>query len=341
MTDQSIKQLRRILSKYGYPPSQGGNLKTPISPPLAQRDDPIFGLICETVKPRNIIEFGTWEGRSAITWLLNAPLDATIVCVDTFLGSWEHFLDINPDSEFGGKNLSFHIGAPGIYQSFLQNIQDHGLTNRVLPICNTTQNAFEILKRIDLKFDIVYVDAAHDYIPVMLDLEYAVQLVTKPEFQTSNNTEESIDSGGVILGDDFESWGTVASAVKDFCTQEKLRLFAGSNNWVITSFLSDSARARLESALLDNGYSIVQNLFSDPETSIWEKARIVEMVQLQREHDELVGLRLGLVASEIVKIERDRVNYELELIKSSNFYKRYIFFVKHVDRFKGFFRSRN
>jgi predicted O-methyltransferase YrrM len=339
MTGRSIEQLRRILTKYGYPPSQGGNKENPIFPPLAQRDDPIFKLICETVKPRNIIEFGTWEGRSAVTWLMHAPQDATIVCVDTFLGSWEHFLDINPDSEFGGKNLIFHAGAPGIYQRFLQNIQDYGLTNRILPVCNTTQNAFEIMKRIDLKFDVVYVDAAHDYIPVMLDLEYAVQLVKKPEFQMSANTEELMETGGVILGDDFESWGTVASAVKDFCAQEKLRLFEGSNNWVITNFLSSSARAKLESELLDHGYSIVQNPIGHSETSIWEKARIEEMVQLQRENDELIGLRLDLLESEKVKNERDSVSYELELIKSSNFYKRYTFFVKHVDRFKAYFSN--
>jgi hypothetical protein len=266
-------------------------------------------------------------------------VDATIVCVDTFLGSWEHFLDINPDSEWGGKNLRFHVGAPGIYQSFLQNIQAHGLTDRVLPICNTTQNAFEIMKKLDLKFDVVYVDAAHDYIPVMLDLEYAVQLVTKPEFQMNTITEEAMQKGGVILGDDFESWGTVASAVKDFCAQEKLRLFEGSNSWVITSFLSNSARAKLEGTLLDNDYSFVENLFIDSETSIWEKTRIEEMVQLQREHEELIGLRLGLVECEIVKNERDSVSYELELIKSSNFYKRYTFFVKHVERLKACFSN--
>src|SRR5262245_9381175 len=59
-------------------------------------DKPIFRTAIEAVRPRTIIELGSWKGLSAIHMAglcRELGLDTEIVCVDTWLGSPENWLD--------------------------------------------------------------------------------------------------------------------------------------------------------------------------------------------------------------------------------------------------------
>lgn len=345
MTNNSLDSLKELLARAGYAPTNSASPQDFAETSLLLRTDPIFKLITDAVRPLNLIELGSWAGRSAITWLHNAPRDATIVCVDTFLGSWEHVLDINPSSEWGGKNLKFQQGFPSIYETFLSNIVKAGFSRKVLPICNTTQNAFEILKRLNLKFELVYVDAAHDYVPVMCDLEIALQLVAKPTAvtnykETSNDAYDSVSTGGVIVGDDFDSWESVSRAVMDFCAANKLTLFTGSNNWVITDFLENSIKSILEIDLISSGYLKQEFQLQNHLPTVWESSRNEQIIQYQAERDELLLLRQLKIQFNDLKIEKNSLKYQLELIKSSNFWRRYQAFIHIIDSLKSL-RTKN
>src|SRR5687767_5354488 len=80
--------------------------------------DPIFGRLIELVKPRVIIEIGSWKGQSAITmadackaqkWL------PAIICIDTWLGSEEMIF------KWPHELRRLH-GFPMLYYQFLSNV---------------------------------------------------------------------------------------------------------------------------------------------------------------------------------------------------------------------------
>ena len=55
-------------------------------------ESPIFSALIQTLKPRHIIEVGTWKGQSAITMARAVKaqgLATKITCVDTWLGALE------------------------------------------------------------------------------------------------------------------------------------------------------------------------------------------------------------------------------------------------------------
>jgi hypothetical protein len=101
------------------------------------------------VSPR-VCEVGSWAGRSAIAM---AEAGATVVCVDTWEGS---------ANDAGCKAYDGSRGEP--FQVFLENI-------RGLPIrahIDSSPGAAGEFK--DGEFDIVYIDAEHDYESVKADI---------------------------------------------------------------------------------------------------------------------------------------------------------------------------
>lgn len=163
-------------------------------------------------EPVVIVEVGTWLGASAIQVadiIRDLGRNDVILCVDTWLGSPEHFFSLPK------KN-----GFPQIYRQFLQNIVDHNHTNRVLPIPLPSLQAADILKTVlysSRGADLIYIDAAHECLPVYMDILTYWHLL-KP--------------GGLMLGDDFtEHWPGVKQAVKQFSSEIKLP-YSILNDWV-------------------------------------------------------------------------------------------------------------
>jgi len=162
--------------------------------------------------PVVIVEVGSWLGASAIQAadiIRDLGRNDVVLCVDTWLGSPEHFLGMPK------KN-----GFPQIYSEFLQNIINHGHTNRVLPLALPSLQAIDILKPLLRGVggaDLIYIDAAHEYLPVYMDIQTYWPLL-KP--------------GGRMLGDDFtEHWPGVKQAVTQFSNDIQLP-FTVLNEWV-------------------------------------------------------------------------------------------------------------
>ena len=168
-----------------------------------------------------IVELGTWKGASAIQ-AANIVRDLgrrdVVICVDTWLGSPEHF-----------HGIPKRAGFPTIYYEFLQNVVNHGHEGRILPIALPTLQAVEVLRGVLADrgaagpgaagpgADVIYVDAAHEYLPVYLDIMHYWPLL-RPS--------------GRMLGDDYTAhWPGVRRAVDQFFAENKIPVEI-LNEWV-------------------------------------------------------------------------------------------------------------
>jgi len=141
---------------------------------------------------RLIIEVGTWKGASALNMAkialsdLNYPREELeIVCIDTFLGSVEHWVD-QQDLLF--KNIKNGNGRPTVYEQFLSNVTHKGYQDIITPFPVDSYNGALCLKHWNVQADLIYIDAGHDYDSVFADLSLYKELV-RP--------------GGYLLGDDW------------------------------------------------------------------------------------------------------------------------------------------
>src|SRR5205085_1801349 len=107
--------------------------------------DLVFQQVIGLLRPAVIVEVGTWKGASAIHMGQVARgfgLPTQIVCVDTWLGSPEHFLALH---EGWRESLRIRNGYPQLYFTFLTNVIQHGLTDTIIPLPATSENAAIIL----------------------------------------------------------------------------------------------------------------------------------------------------------------------------------------------------
>lgn len=160
---------------------------------------PYFARYIDMLKPNLIVEIGTWLGGSAIHMgglLRKAGLnDSCIVCVDTWLGSSEHYL--NADQRC---TLKLVDGRPTFYQDFMQNVVQHGLQDIILPFSITSVGAAGVLSEFKIAPDLVYLDGDHSAHAFRTDLDLYWELL-RP--------------GGVVIGDDFD-WEGPQAEVIDF-----------------------------------------------------------------------------------------------------------------------------
>lgn len=148
-----------------------------------------------------IVELGTWLGASAIYMAKQIPPDGKIYCVDHWKGN-ECLIQSN-DPEI--KEI-----LSTLYVQFLSNIIHEGLTDKVIPINMTTDEAAKIL---DVKPDLVYVDAAHDENSVYRDLR---------------NWYRKLAPGGIICGDDWQIQG-VRKSVNRYARENGISVHVVNN----------------------------------------------------------------------------------------------------------------
>jgi predicted O-methyltransferase YrrM len=130
----------------------------------------------------NIAEIGVYQGRGTAMWnviLINKNIDYNYYAIDHFLGSDEHSKDFD------------------YYGATLKNLEP--IADKINIIKNDSLN--EAAKYEDGYFDIVYIDASHDYESVKKDI-----LTWLPK----------VKEKGIICGDDYVSgWLGVIQAVNE------------------------------------------------------------------------------------------------------------------------------
>jgi predicted O-methyltransferase YrrM len=151
-----------------------------------------------------IVEIGSWQGRS--TTVLASHTPGRVWAVDTWQGSEEiaHLLANKPED--------------WLYKTFLDNTK--GLTN-IVPLRMTSLEGAEILNDSGQKFDMIFIDAAHDYESVKADIEAWLPLV---------------EPGGLLCGHDYATgWPGVMQAVDeafpDIAGLKDLSRLYGPSNW--------------------------------------------------------------------------------------------------------------
>jgi hypothetical protein len=123
--------------------------------------------------------------------------NATVLCVDTWLGSIEH-------QEKFKESLSV------LYETFCVNLWDR--RERIVPIrLNSTDGLQEIYQQ-HVRPDLIYVDWSHDADNVEKDVTTALEL-----FPTS-----------IICGDDY-NWKTVKEGLSRVCSARNLTMLLTDN----------------------------------------------------------------------------------------------------------------
>lgn len=166
-------------------------------------DHPVFEQLITERRPRRLLEVGSLLGGSAVhigQLLRRHGVDGHLVCVDTFLGSCEHYMK--------GRGLWRRMLASGRYNffdEFLGNVAQAGVEDRVTPFIQTSTNAARLFGQLGLRFDLIYLDASHEYADVLADLRAWYPLLAP---------------GGVLVGDDFEEpWFEIIRAGMEFAQE--------------------------------------------------------------------------------------------------------------------------
>jgi predicted O-methyltransferase YrrM len=164
----------------------------------------------QTMKPNLVIEVGSFLGYSAIKMAKEVKklgLPTKIICVDTWLGSPEHYrmYKAKEDVRIGYKN-----GYPTLYQKFITSVIENGVEHIIIPFPYPSAVAYKILKNvfaeIDIKPDFIFLDGSHEENDVYMDLYYYYELLADK---------------GSMWGDDYE-WEGVNKALNNFSEQNKI-----------------------------------------------------------------------------------------------------------------------
>ncbi|HSW87043.1 MAG TPA: class I SAM-dependent methyltransferase [Rhabdochlamydiaceae bacterium] len=161
------------------------------------RNGPSLEWLIRRSNVKVVIEVGSWLGLSTRHIAKTIPEDGKVYAVDHWLGS--------PNED----NSVFDI--PNLYRQFLSNVIHENLTHKITPVKMSSIEAASFLKNI--KPDLVYIDATHEFNNVLLDLILWFPFVK---------------GHGVLCGDDYywgheyPNGGPVKRAVDTFARENNL-----------------------------------------------------------------------------------------------------------------------
>ena len=178
----------------------------------------VFEHLIQRVKPKVIIEVGTFLGASALHMAeltRKLGIDSLIICIDDFRG-WLGFRDL----------VGFVIMVNGdvlLQYQFMQNVVQNNATGSVLPVPFSRGSTLEILCEWGVFGDLIEIDAGYDFNSAWADINRAYRIV-RP--------------GGVVLG---HGYFTAADnrggrrAVNLFAQMNGLKIQTDGQHWVIDS----------------------------------------------------------------------------------------------------------
>lgn len=179
----------------------------------------VFENLIRKVRPKVIIEVGTFLGASAIHMAeltRRFGLDTQILCLDDFRG-WPGFRDkVNYTPMLNGDVL--------LLPQFLQNVIYFNATGSILPVPFSTGSGLDKLCEWGVMADLIEVDAGHDFHSAWADI---------------NRAQKLLRPGGVLFGHDyFTSYdnGGVRRAVDLFARVKGFKIKVDGQHWVIDSF---------------------------------------------------------------------------------------------------------
>jgi predicted O-methyltransferase YrrM len=184
----------------------------------------IFPMLVNEVKPKQIIETGSWMGQSTCTFAksiheANLQNECSVISVDTWLGSLEHWKeqDLKP-------HLKLKHGRPTYYDTYLSNVVNSGFKETILPLCMTPSIGAQFLREHGVKAQLIYVDGSHAEQDVYHDLQAFWPL---------------LEPGGVMFGDDLP-WESVKTGAMAFSAEVGTPLaVVGNIYWLFKKNIND------------------------------------------------------------------------------------------------------
>ena len=178
---------------------------------------PWFAELITDLKPRLIIEVGSFLGGSAINMGATVKAlglhDSAVICVDTWLA--EEILWSMPEHRV---KLKHTFGTPCFYYTFLSNILDRQLQDTVVPLRMPSVSAARYLAKLGITAKLIYIDGSHEEGDVLRDLELYW---------------DRLEPGGVMLIDDYEPgvpmFEGLVRDVNKFAKQRKLKVERSGN----------------------------------------------------------------------------------------------------------------
>jgi len=153
----------------------------------------------------HFVEIGAWMGVS--TRYMGGLIKDTKIVFDVV----DHFRG-EPESGYQQKVVKLYGGS--IYEQFKLNMEKAECWTSINKVHIEYSN--EAVKHYkDKSLDFVYIDASHDYESVYQDIK---------------NWIKKVKEGGIIAGDDYNSFEEVKEAVNTFFKGRKLR-FSGAHTW--------------------------------------------------------------------------------------------------------------
>lgn len=156
----------------------------------------VICLLCANLKPKRVLEFGTFNGRTTINIASNIPDDARIVTVDlpkkdmkNTKFALEGVKEDDEHDELGyvGKHIK-------LYQKYPVNIK-----NKIKQLWMDTAD-FPYTEYPEY-FDFIFIDASHTYENCLNDTHTAMKV---------------IKDNGFILWHDYNGWPGVTKALDEF-----------------------------------------------------------------------------------------------------------------------------
>lgn len=182
-------------------------------------DQGLMAALILAVRPRLIIEVGSWKGGSAIQmasvlrrrgWGCRTKL----ICCDTWLGT---------STDLKSGRLTLQNGYPTVYREFMHNVIQAGVSSIVIPIPAPANIGSKFLSHLMDReamppADLIFVDGNHDYDDVAADVRNFFPLLSP---------------GGLMFGDDY-GWPGVKKAVNEFAVAHNLSVLSpGGRTWVM------------------------------------------------------------------------------------------------------------
>lgn len=142
----------------------------------------VYQEVLELVKPAEVLEIGTWLGKSC-RWVLEHSM-VRMICVDPWK-PWHTHAD----------PILAHLSQVS-RETFLANLWD--LRSRIIPIQLRSEEAIPILAHAGYKPDLIYIDGSHSFEAVQSDIRMCREF-----FPHAN-----------LIGDDYcDQWPGVKKAV--------------------------------------------------------------------------------------------------------------------------------
>ena len=178
----------------------------------------IFGETIAELRPRLIVELGSWKGASAIHMARLARelnLATEIVCIDTWLGNWQHW---SRATGVGSRaDMRIVNGMPRLYYQFLSNVIAAGMQDLITPLPLTAVAGAKLFEHLKLAPDMVYLDGDHEYESAVADLRLWMKRLAP---------------AGVLVGDDY-NWPGVRRAVNELAAEGGLIFRLSGNKFTL------------------------------------------------------------------------------------------------------------